>query len=116
MVLSHVCFVYIYHAGAALSNVFWYVNWWWSFYCINPTPFTMMIVIIIIVMCDTTLIDFCLEPSVLAMLCQMSPSRGVHSPQMHQKTMEVSFHDDDDIDGKHIYIYICMYFGKMNEY
>ena len=75
----------------------------------------MMIVIIIIVMCDTTLIDFCLEPSVLAMLCQMSPSRGVHSPQMHQKTMEVSFHDDD-IDGKHIYIYIYMYFGKMNEY
>ena len=74
----------------------------------------MMIVIIIIVMCDTTLIDFCLEPSVLAMLCQMSPSRGVHSPQMHQMTMEVSFDDDDDdddndIDGKHIYIHIYIY-------
>ena len=80
-----------------------------------------MVVIIIIVMCDTTLIDFCLGPSVLAILCQMSPSRGVHSALIVEEThlqeeipMEVSFDDDDDDDGDadiygiYIYIYICL--------
>ena len=89
-----------------------------------------MVVIIIIVMCDTTLIDFCLGPSVLAILCQMSPSRGVHSALIEEETqiqevpMEVSFYDDDDDDDDDdgdadiygIYIYICMSFQKMNEY
>ena len=74
-----------------------------------------------IVMCDTTLIGLCLGPSVLAILCQMSPSRGVHSA-----SMMVSFDDDDDDDDGdddgddeiylYIYIYIYMSFEKMNEY
>ena len=66
----------------------------------------MMMIIIIIVMCDTTTsIELCLEPSALAMLCQLSPSWGVYSDLTAQRLMVVSFDDDDnddDDDVKHI--------------
>ena len=72
--------------------------------------------VLMTVICDTALIEICLEPSVLAMLCHLLSSRRVYLHLTEQVTLEVSFDDDgggDDYDAHththiYIYIYICL--------